>query len=145
MNFIPVCEPTLSDEERKYLLDAFDSGWISSKGKYVKKFEEAFSSYCGVNYGISVSNGTVALHTALIALGVQKGDEIIVPNFNGVYGAFAVCYQDAIPVFVDADPGTWNIDPSKIEDRLEGVSGIKKINSNSLEGGGYVGVRILGG
>lgn len=118
MNIIPVCEPTLSGEERKYLLDAFDSGWISSKGKYVKKFEEEFSSYCGVNYGISVSNGTVALHTALIALGVQKGDEIIVPNFNGVYGAFAVCYQDAIPVFVDADPGTWNIDPSKIEEKI---------------------------
>lgn len=118
MDFIPVCEPTLSGNERKYLLDAFDSGWISSAGKYVTAFEETFASYCGVNHGIAVSNGTVALHTALAALGIQKGDEVIVPNFDGIYGAFAVCYQGAMPVFVDAEPQTWNMDTSKIEEKI---------------------------
>ena len=118
MEFIPVCEPTLSGNERKYLLDAFDSGWISSAGKYVTDLEEKFAGYCGLNHGIAVSNGTVALHTALVALGINKGDEVIIPNFNGIYGAFAVCYQGAMPVFVDAEPETWNIDPRKIEEKI---------------------------
>jgi len=118
MDFIPVCEPTFSGNERKYLLDAFDSGWISSTGEYVKKLENYFSSYCGLDFGITVSNGTVALHTALVALDIRKGDEVIIPNFNGIYGAFAICYQGAIPVFVDAEPETWNIDPEKIEEKI---------------------------
>jgi len=118
MEFIPVCEPTLIGNERKYLLDAFDSGWISSAGEYVSKVESKFSSYCNREHGITVSNGTVALHIALKALGIEKGDEVIVPNFNGVYGAFAVSYQGAMPVFVDAEPDTWNIDVSKIEEKI---------------------------
>ena len=118
MDFIPVCEPTLSGNEKKYLLDAFESGWISSQGKYVSKLEETFSDYCGVKQGIAVSNGTVALHTALIALGIKNGDEVIIPNFDGIYAAFAVTYQGAIPVFVDAESKTWNIDPKKIEEKI---------------------------
>ena len=118
MEFIPVCEPTLIGNERKYLLDAFDTGWISSAGEYVSKVESEFSSYCNREHGITVSNGTVALHIALKALGIEKGDEVIVPNFNGVYGAFAVSYQGAMPVFVDAESDTWNIDVTKIEDKI---------------------------
>ena len=118
MEFIPVCEPTLIGNERKYLLDAFDTGWISSAGEYVSKVESEFSSYCNREHGITVSNGTVALHIALKALGIEKGDEVIVPNFNGVYGAFAVSYQGAMPVFVDAESDTWNVDVNKIEDKI---------------------------
>jgi perosamine synthetase len=116
--FIPVCEPALLGNEKAYALEVIESGWISSAGKYVPAFEEAFASYCGVKHGIAVCNGTVALHLALTALGVGKGDEVIMPDFTMIASAFAVCYTGAIPVFVDADPETWNIDPEKIEEKI---------------------------
>jgi len=116
--FIPVCEPLLVGNERKYVLDALETGWISSAGKYIPAFEQAFAEYCGVKHGIAVCNGTVALHLALVALDIKAGDEVIVPNFTMIASAFAVCYTGAIPVFVDAEPETWNIDPSKIEEKI---------------------------
>lgn len=116
--FIPVCEPYLAGNEIKYVLDAVETGWISSSGKYIPEFEKAFASYCGVKHGIAVSNGTVALHLALVALGVGKGDEVIIPNFTMIATAFAVCYTGALPVFVDAERETWNIDVSKIEEKI---------------------------
>ena len=94
------------------------TGWISSAGKYVKAFEESFASYCGTKYAVGVCNGTVALHLALTALGIKKGDEVIIPNFTMIASAFAVCYTGAVPVFVDAEPETWNIDVSKIEEKI---------------------------
>jgi len=115
---IPVCEPTLLGNEKKYVLDALETGWISSAGKYIPSFEKAFAEYCGVKHGIAVTNGTVALHLALVALGIGKNDEVIIPDFNGIYGAFALCYLGAMPVFVDADQETWNIDPTKIEEKI---------------------------
>lgn len=116
--FIPVCEPDLAGNEIKYVLDAVETGWISSSGKYIPEFEKAFASYCGVKHGIAVTNGTVALHLALVALGVGKGDEVIIPNFTMIATAFAVCYTGAMPVFVDAERETWNIDVSKIEEKI---------------------------
>jgi perosamine synthetase len=118
MDFIPVCEPYLDGNEEKYVLEALTNGWISSSGKYVSQLEDTFAKYCGVKQGIAVCNGTVALHVALTALGVGKGDEVIIPDFNGIYGAFAVCYTGAMPVFVDAEPDTWNMDPDKIEEKI---------------------------
>jgi len=115
---IPVCEPVMLGNERKYILDALETGWISSAGKYIPAFEKVFSKYCGVKHGIAVTNGTVALHLALVALGIGKGDEVIIPDFNGIYGAFALCYTGAMPVFVDAEPETWNIDTTKIEEKI---------------------------
>lgn len=117
-NFIPVCEPYLTGNEKKYVLDAIETGWISSAGKYIPEFEKAFASYCGVKHGIAVTNGTVALHIALVALGVGKGDEVIIPNFTMIATAFAVCYTGAKPVFVDAEDKTWNIDINKIEEKI---------------------------
>src|ERR1035438_5262473 len=117
-NFIPVCEPFLSGNEKEYVLDAVDTGWISSAGKYISKFENLFSEYCGVKHGIAVCNGTVALHLALTALGIGKGDEVIVPNFTMIASAFSICYTGAMPVFVDAEPETWNIDVNKIEEKI---------------------------
>lgn len=116
--FIPVCEPTLLGNELKYVTDAVQTGWISSAGKYVTEFEQKFAAYCGCKYGVAVCNGTVALHLALVALGIGKGDEVIIPDFTMIATAFAVCYTGATPVFVDADPDTWNIDTTKIEEKI---------------------------
>ena len=116
--FYPVCEPYLNGNELKYVTDAVSTGWISSSGSYVKRFEETFSNYCDCKYGVAVCNGTVALHLALAALGIGKGDEVIVPSFTMIATAFAVCYTGAIPVFVDADKDTWNIDVNKIEEKI---------------------------
>ncbi len=116
--FIPVCEPCLNGNEKKYVMDCMETGWISSSGKYVKAFEESFSAYCDCNYGVAVCNGTVSLHLALSALGIGKGDEVIVPDFTMIASAYAVCYTGAKPVFVDADADTWNIDTDKIEEKI---------------------------
>lgn len=118
IDFIPVCEPTLSGNEVKYVTDAVKTGWISSSGKYVGEFEEAFSKYSDCKYGVSVCNGTVALHLALTALGIGTGDEVIVPSFTMIATAYAVCYTGAVPVFVDAEKSTWNIDVSLIEAKI---------------------------
>lgn len=115
---IPVCVPTLLGNERKYLLDAIDTNWISSAGKYIPLFEKAFSKYCGVKHGIAVINGTSALHLALTALGISKGDEVIIPDFTMISCAFAVCYSGAKPVFIDVEKETWNINPDKIEEKI---------------------------
>lgn len=117
-DFIPVCEPTLIGNELRYVTDAVTTGWISSAGKYVTAFEQLFPAYSGCRYGVAVCNGTVALHLALAALGIGKGDEVIIPAFTMIASAFAVCYTGAVPVFVDADPLTWNIDVSKIEEKI---------------------------
>lgn len=117
-DFIPVCEPLLAGNEIKYVTDAVSTGWISSSGSYVNKFEETFSKYSGVKYGVAVCNGTVAIHLALAALGIGKGDEVIIPSFTMIATAFAVCYTGAKPVFVDADKETWNIDVNKIEEKI---------------------------
>lgn len=116
--FIPVCEPTLLGNELKYVTDAVQTGWISSAGKYVTEFEQKFAAYCGCKYGVAVCNGTVALHLALVALGIGKDDEVIIPDFTMIATAFAVCYTGATPVFVDANPDTWNIDTTKIEEKI---------------------------
>ncbi len=115
---IPVCEPLLAGNEEKYVMDAVSTGWISSSGSYVKRFEDEFASYCDSKYGISVVNGTMAIHLALAALGIGRGNEVIIPAFTMIATAFAVCYTGAVPVFVDADPDTWNIDVSKIEEKI---------------------------
>lgn len=116
--FLPVCEPALLGREREYVLEALETGWISSAGKYVTEFEKSFARYCGVKHAVGVCNGTVALHLALVALGIGPGDEVIIPDFTMIATAFAVCYTGAKPVFVDADPETWNINPHLIESKI---------------------------
>lgn len=117
-DFIPVCEPFLGEKELQNVIEAVKSGWISSKGKFVNEFEEKFSAYCNANYGIFTSNGTTALHLAMLATGIGKGDEVIIPDFTMISSANAAVYVGAKPVFVDADPITWNINPSKIEEKI---------------------------
>ncbi|MCL2000075.1 MAG: DegT/DnrJ/EryC1/StrS family aminotransferase [Planctomycetes bacterium] len=118
MSKIPVCSPVLSGNELAYVTEAVSTGWISSSGKYVTEFEKAFAAYCGVEHGIAVCNGTVALHLALAALGIGQGDEVIIPDFTMIASAFAVCHTGAKPVFVDADAKTWNIDPARIAEKI---------------------------
>ena len=118
MKFLPVCEPILAGNELQYVTEAVSTGWISSSGKYVTEFEKAFAAYCGVRHGIAVCNGTVALHLALVALGVGPGDEVIIPDFTMIASAFAVCYTGAKPVFAEADPETWNISPQAVEVKI---------------------------
>lgn len=113
--FTPVAEPTLENKELEYLLDAFSSTWISSKGKYIDRFEEDFSKYCDVKYGVATSNGTVAIHLALVALGIGKGDEVIIPDLTFAATINAVLYTGATPVIVDIEPDSWTIDPIEIE------------------------------
>ncbi len=116
--YIPVCEPYLGGKELEYLIDAAKTGWISSSGKYVSLFEQKFAEYCGVKYGVAVCNGTVALHLALVCLGIGHSGEVIIPDFTMIASAFAVCYTGAKPVFVDAEDQSWNINPEKIEEKI---------------------------
>mgnify|MGYP000159063823 CR=1 FL=1 len=115
---IPVAEPCIGDEELKNVIEAVKSGWISSKGKFIEEFERDFAKYCGVKYGVATANGTVALHLALKALGIGKGDEVIVPTLTFVATANAVTYCNAKPIFVDSHPEYWCIDPEKIEEKI---------------------------
>ena len=114
-SMIPIASPTIGELELRYITDAVLSGWISSQGKYINQFEEKFASFCGTKYAVSVSNGTVALHIALTALGIGPGDEVIVPALTFVATANVVRHCHAEPVFVDVSRGNWNIDPDLIE------------------------------
>ena len=115
---IAVCQPFLGGREIEYVSEAIQAGWISSSGKYVTAFEDEFSKYCGVRYGIAVCNGTAAIHLALVALRIGPGDEVIIPDFTMIATAAAVTYTGAAPVFVDADHLTWNIDSARIEEKI---------------------------
>lgn len=112
---ISLAQPQLSGNEYDYLMDAFLSTWISSAGKYVTQFEESFSKYCGVHYGVATSNGTTALHLALTALGIGKGDEVIIPDITFAATINAVIYTGATPVIVDIEEESWCIAPNEIE------------------------------
>ena len=115
---LPVAEPSLGEKELLYVSDCIASNWISSTGKYVGRFESLFADYCGSPYAVATSSGTTALHLALLALGICKGDEVIVPSLTFIATANAVTYTGATPVFIDSEPGTWNINPEKIEEAI---------------------------
>lgn len=106
---IQVGKPTLSHVEFRAVMDAFLSSWISSKGPYVATFEKNFSEFIGVKHGVAVTNGTVALHLALVTLGIGPGDEVIVPDLTFAATINAVLYCGATPVIVDVDPATWGM------------------------------------
>ena len=118
MGFIPVNEPLLNGNEKKYLCECIDTGWISSEGPFVKEFEEKMSATVGRKYGIAVSNGTAALEIAVQALGIGKGDEVIMPTFTIISCAMAVTKVGAIPVFVDSNLYDWNMNVDDIEKKI---------------------------
>ena len=111
---LPVASPWIGERELQYVTECVVSGWISSSGPFVHRFEELFARFCGVRHAIATSNGTTALHLAMLALGVGPGDEVIVPSLTFIATANAVTYTGATPVFVDCDPETWTIDVSAV-------------------------------
>lgn len=117
-NMIPVNEPLIAPNAKKYVLDCLSTGWISSAGMYIERFESGFASYLGVPYATTTTNGTTALHLAIAALNLGPGDEIIIPDLTIVSCALAALYTGAKPVVVDVDPVTGNIDPTKIENAI---------------------------
>lgn len=115
LSMIPVAEPDLKGNEFKYLSDAFLSTWISSRGKYIDELEVQFAKFCECKYGVAVSNGTVAIHLALVALGIGPGDEVIVPDLTFAATINTVLHAGATPVIVDVQEDSWCIDPAAIE------------------------------
>jgi len=107
---IPVYQPDLSGNERRYVLDCVESGWISSIGKYTSRFEQMLFDYTGIAHGAAVSNGTVALHLALHCLDIGPGDEVIVPTFTYIASVNTITQTGATPIFVDSRPDDWLID-----------------------------------
>lgn len=112
---IPVYQPDLSGNERKYVLECLDSTWISSKGRFIQEFESRFAAFVGAPHAVSVSNGTVALHLALVALGIGPGDEVIVPSLTYIASVNAIQYVGATPVFAESLADTWQVDPTDVE------------------------------
>lgn len=120
--FIPLHEPTFTENEEKYVSDCIKSGWVSSVGKYVDKFERMLAEYTGVKKAVAVVNGTAALHIALKVVGVQQNDEVILPSLTFVATGNAIVYCGAIPHFVDVSTETLGLDPNKLEDYLREIA-----------------------
>lgn len=118
MRQISVYQPDLSGREREYVLQCMESTWISSKGEFIKRFEEDFARFIDAPHAASVCNGTVALHLALLVLGIGEGDEVIVPTLTYIASVNAIRYVGATPVFADSLPDTWQIDPIDVERRI---------------------------
>ena len=115
---IPVNTPLLNGNEKKYLNECIDSGWISSEGPFVSRFENEFSNYIGKKHGIAVCNGSAALDVAVKALQLEKGSEVILPTFTIISPAQSIVKQGLVPVLVDSDIRTWNMDVHKIEQKI---------------------------
>jgi perosamine synthetase len=114
-SFIPISRPSIGDNEISYVSDAVRSGWVSSLGPYIEDFEKRFAAFCGTKYALTTSNGTTALHLALLAAGIKAGDEVIVPDLTFVATANAVTYIGARPILVDVESETLCIAPEAIE------------------------------
>lgn len=117
-DFIPVNQPLLAGNEKQYLQDCIDTGWISSEGPFVQRFEQSFAQRLGRKYGVAVSSGTAALDVAVAALSIGQGDEVIMPTFTIISCASSIIKTGAIPVLVDCDPGTWNMAVDEIENKI---------------------------
>ena len=115
---VPVNTPLLAGNEKKYLLECIETGWISSEGEFIKKFEQGFSAYVDRKYGVAVCNGSAALDIVIQALKIGEGDEVIMPTFTIISPAVSVIRTGAVPVLVDSDPDTWNMDVSQIESKI---------------------------
>jgi perosamine synthetase len=115
---IPLYKPSLDGNEKKYVNECLDSTWISSKGEFIPRFENHFAEYVGSRHAASVCNGTVALHVALLALGIGVGDEVIVPSLTYVASVNSIAYTGARPVFVDSLETSWQMDPEDVRRKI---------------------------
>ncbi len=112
---IPISRPTISQEDVRFVTDAVSSGWVSSLGQYLERFEREFADFCGVRHCVSTANGTVAIHLALKVLGIGPGDEVIIPDLTFVATANAVVLAGATPVMADVRTSDWCLDPASVE------------------------------
>jgi len=115
---IAVNEPLLKERELEYISECIKTGWISSAGKFIEEFENKWADFCGMKYGIAVSNGTTALQVAVRCLDLKPGDEVIMPTFTIISCALAIIESGGVPVLVDSDPRTWCMDVSEIESKI---------------------------
>ena len=115
---IPVNEPYLVGNEKKYLLKCLNDSYISSSGEFVKEFEKRFAKRLNRKFAITVSNGTAALQLAFESLNIKKKDEVILPSFTIISCILPVIRAGAIPILIDSDPATWNMDVNKIEEKI---------------------------
>ena len=117
--FIPLCVPEIRGNEWKYIKECLDTNWVSSVGSFVGRFERELADYVGTKYAVATCNGTAALHIALLVAGVQPDDEVLVSTLTFIAPANAIRYVGAWPVFMDAEPDYWQMDPQKVVDFLE--------------------------
>lgn len=115
---IPVCEPLVTDKEKELVLDCLNTGWISSAGKYLDRFERDWADYCGMKHGVAVSSGTAALQIAVKLLNLAPGDEVIMPTFTIISCAQAIVECGGVPVLVDSDPVNWQMNAARIEEKI---------------------------
>ena len=115
---IPLFEPRLNGKEWEYVKECLDTGWLSSAGEYVERFERAVAEYTQSRYAVACVNGTAALHTALLVAGIGPGEEVITPALTFIATANAVRYTGALPIFMDVDPEVWQIDIQKLKNFL---------------------------
>ncbi|MGA2505627.1 MAG: DegT/DnrJ/EryC1/StrS family aminotransferase [Anaerolineales bacterium] len=115
---IPVNEPRLGAHELDYVMECLKTGWISSEGRFIGAFEKAWADYCGMKFGVAVSNGTTALQLAVACLDLQPGYEVILPTFTIISCAQAITYNGGTPVLVDCDPRTWCMDVGQVEAKI---------------------------
>lgn len=118
MSRVFLSPPDVGDEERRMLLEAFDSNWIAPAGPDIDAFEHELAERTGVAHAVALSSGTAALHLALLLAGVERGDEVLVPSFTFIASAAAVAYLGAHPVFIDCSANSWNVDPALVEEVL---------------------------
>ncbi len=115
---IPVNEPVIKATALEYLGECIRTNWISSEGRFLSIFENRWAEYCNMDYGVAVSSGTAALDIAVASLGLEAGDEVIIPTFTIISCALAVMRAGGTPVLVDSDPETWCMDVNQIESRI---------------------------
>jgi perosamine synthetase len=115
---IPVNEPKLGDRELEYVAECVRSGWVSSAGPFIQEFEEQWAAYCGRRFGVALANGSTALHVAVELLGLETGDEVIMPTFTIISCAWPVVLAGGIPVLVDSDPTTWTMNVDQVAARI---------------------------
>lgn len=124
-DFVPLHEPTFDETEIDYVIDCIKSGWVSSVGEYVDRFEHELAKFTGVKRAVAVVNGTAALHIALKIAGVKSGDEVFMPSLTFVATANAASYLQAIPHFIDVSKKTLGLDPIKLEDHIKNIGEMK--------------------
>jgi len=116
---IPVSEPLIGAKEIEYVNECLRTGWISSAGRFIEEFEKKWAEYCGMKYGIAMSNGTTALQAAVSCIGLKPGDKVIMPTFTIISCAQAILYNGGVPIFVDSNPRTWCMDDEQVKIKVE--------------------------